>query len=550
MPEQQRHLLPRVVIAASLGALFEWYDFYLYGSLATVLAKQFFSGLEPSSAFILTLLAFAAGFVVRPFGALVFGRLGDRAGRKYTFLITLMMMGVATFLVGLLPNYATAGVYAPIALVVLRMVQGLALGGEYGGAATYVAEHVPPERRAAATSWIQMTGSFGLMLSLSVILLCRYQLGEAFDVWGWRIPFLFSALLLCVSVYVRLQLQESPVFLAMKAAGKTSQAPLSEAFGHWRYVRVVLCALFGLAVGQAMVTYTGEIYVLYFLTVSLKVDASTVNELLVAALAIGTPLTWVAGYLADRIGRKTVILVGCFLAAVTFMPIFKALTHYANPALESAILHAPVVVWADPHRCSMQFDPIGKARFTTSCDVVKSALARGGIPYTNIDLPAGQSARIRVGERDLSVFEGSALRVVDFDRRNAAFRSDLTHLLGEAGYPLRAVPQDVNHWALLGLLTLLMSYVAIVYGPLAAWLVELFPARIRYSAMSLPYHLGFGWFGGFLPAIAFMLVAQSGDIYGGLWYPIVAALGSVAIGLLWLPETLPRHGLAAAPIAE
>jgi MFS family permease len=539
-----RRVLRHVIWASSLGALFEFYDFYLYGSLASVIARQFFSGLNDTSAFILTLLAFASGFLVRPFGSLVFGRLGDLVGRKRTFLITLLLMGGSTFCVGCLPTYASVGAAAPIALVVLRMVQGLALGGEYGGAATYVAEHVPPRRRGFATSWIQTTGSIGLLLSLAVILLCRHVLGAQFDAWGWRIPFLLSAVLLAVSMYIRLRLRESPVFLDMKRHGTISKAPLREAFGEWRNLKIVVLALAGVTIGQAMVTYTGEIYALYFITISLKIDSITANTLLGIALAIGTPFSLLAGWLADRVGRKPVVLSGCLIAAVTFFPIFRGLAHFGNPALEGAVQRAPVVVQADPARCHLQFDPIGKTSFKTSCDVAKTFLAHGGVPYGNEPSEAGGIAKVRVGGRIVSSFEGETLDGAAFAVRQAAFARSLGDALRAAGYPREADPRAINRVAVLALLTLLIVYVSIVYGPLAAWLVEMFPPRIRYSAISLPYHIGFGWFGGFLPAIAFAIVARSGDIYGGLWYPVVAALASVAVGVIAVPETLGRCSAA------
>jgi len=535
-----RRVLRHVIWASSLGALFEFYDFYLYGSLAAVIAKRFFSGLNDTSAFILTLFAFASGFLVRPFGSLVFGRLGDLVGRKRTFLITLLIMGGSTFLVGCLPAYQTIGIAAPIALVMLRMLQGLALGGEYGGAATYVAEHVPPRQRGLATSWIQTTGSIGLMLSLVVILICRHAMGAAFDVWGWRIPFLLSAILLVVSMYIRLRLRESPVFLAMKQHGTMSKAPLKEAFGQWRNLKIVLLALAGVTIGQAMVTYTSEIYALYFITISLKIDSITANTLLGAALAIGTPFSLLAGWLADRVGRKPVVLIGCLIAAVTFFPIFRGLTHYGNPALERAVQKSPVTVVADPARCHLQFDPMGKTSFKTSCDVIKTILAQGGIPYANAAAAAGSIARVRVGDTVVPSFEGEKLDDAGFAAARAAFRHTLGDALGAAGYPREADPRAINRGAVLALLTVLIVYVSIVYGPLAAWLVEMFPPRIRYSAISLPYHIGFGWFGGFLPAIAFAIVARTGDIYGGLRYPVIAALLSVAVGVLAVPETLGK----------
>jgi len=423
----------------------------------------------------------------------------------------------------------------------LRMLQGLALGGEYGGAATYVAEHVPPQRRGLATSWIQMTGSIGLMLSLVVILLCRHSLGAAFDVWGWRIPFLLSAILLAVSMYIRLRLRESPVFLEMKQRGAISRAPLREAFGEWRSLKIVLLALAGVTIGQAMVTYTSEIYALYFITISLKIDSITANTLMGIALAIGTPFSLLAGWLADRVGRKPVVLIGCLIAAVTFFPIFRGLTHFGNPALERAIQRAPVTVLADPARCHLQFDPIGKTSFKTSCDVAKTYLAQAGVPYANAASSAGSIAMVRVGDTVVTSFEGESLAPAAFGAQRASFRRALADTLGAAGYPREADPQAVNQGALLMLLTILIIYVSIVYGPLAAWLVEMFPPRIRYSAISLPYHIGFGWFGGFLPAIAFAIVARTGNIYGGLWYPVMAALLSVTVGVLAVPETLGRR---------
>jgi MFS family permease len=538
--------LRHVVLASSLGALFEFYDFYLYGSLAAVIAKRFFSGLNETTAFILTLLAFASGFLVRPFGSLVFGRLGDLVGRKQTFLVTLLLMGGSTFFVGCLPTRDAAGAAAPVALVVLRMLQGLAIGGEYGGAATYVAEHVPPERRAYVTSWIQMTGSLGLMLSLIVILACRYFTGADFDVWGWRIPFLLSSILLAVSMYIRLKLHESPVFEQLKRTGQVSRAPLREAFANWANLKVVLLALFGVTVGQAMVTYTSEIYALYFITISLKIDAVTASTLLAVTLALGTPFSLLAGSLADRIGRKPVVLTGCLIAALTFLPIFHGLAHFGNPALEAAVTHAPVVVRADPARCHLQFDPIGKTSFKTSCDVAKTYLAKAGVPYSNEAAAAGSVARVSVGGAVVASFEGESMSAAELGGARSDFNRRLGAQLASAGYPATADPRAINVPGMLFLLTVLILYVSIVYGPLAAWLVEMFPPRIRYSAISLPYHLGFGWFGGFLPAIAFAIVARSGDIYGGLWYPIIASLASVAIGIALVPETLKTRAAAWA----
>jgi MFS family permease len=528
----------KVIFASSLGTVFEWYDFYLYGSLAAVIAKQFFSALDPTSGFIFALLAFAAGFAVRPFGALLFGRLGDMIGRKYTFLVTIVIMGFSTFLVGLLPSYATIGVAAPIILILLRMLQGLALGGEYGGAATYVAEHAPMGKRGLYTSFIQTTATLGLFLSLLVILGCRMALGpEVFDDWGWRVPFLLSAILLGISVYIRLQLQESPLFIEMKQAGTHSKAPLTESFANWKNGRIVLLALLGATAGQAVVWYAGQFYALFFLTQTLKMDGTTANLLMAAALVIGTPFFIVFGWLSDRIGRKPIILAGCLIAALTYFPIFGALTHYGNPALEAAVKTNPVVVVADPANCSFQFDPIGKKVFNKSCDIAKSALAKSGVSYRNEVAPAGTVASIKVGETVVSSFDGTQMAGPDFKAGSDKFAADLKGVLTAAGYPAGASPEGVNKPMVLLLLVILVIYVTMVYGPIAAWLVELFPTRIRYTSMSLPYHIGNGWFGGFLPTTAFALVAFSGDIYFGLWYPIIIALMTLVIGALFLPET-------------
>jgi MFS family permease len=526
----------RVIFASSLGTVFEWYDFYLYGSLASIISRQFFAGVNETTAFIFALLAFAAGFAVRPFGALLFGRLGDIAGRKHTFLITIIIMGISTALVGMLPGYASIGVAAPILLVVLRLLQGLALGGEYGGAATYVAEHAPPDKRGLYTSWIQTTATLGLFLSLLVILACRTLLGPEFDIWGWRIPFLISLLLLGVSVYIRLQLSESPVFLEMKAEGRESKAPLTDSFARWPNLKVVLLALFGGTAGQAVVWYCGQFYALFFLTQTLKIDAFTANMLMAGGLLLGTPFFIVFGALSDKVGRKTVVLTGCLIAAVTYFPLFKALTAYGNPAIEMAQTMNPVVVVADASACKFQFDPVGRTVFTASCDVAKGQLARTGIPYANEDAP-GAVASVRIGTQVIPAFEGEGMPATEFAERNAAFGKQLNDALTAAGYPATADPERINYAMVLAILTLLVIYVTMVYGPIAAWLVELFPARIRYTSMSLPYHIGNGWFGGFLPTFSFALVAYTGDIYYGLWYPIVVALATVVIGGLFLRET-------------
>jgi len=531
----------KVILASSLGTVFEWYDFFLYGALSIVISKQFFSGVNETTGFIFALLAFAAGFFVRPFGALVFGRLGDLVGRKRTFLITIVLMGVSTALVGLLPNYATIGVAAPIILIVLRMLQGLALGGEYGGAATYVAEHAPDGRRGLYTSWIQTTATMGLFLSLLVILVCRWLTGDEFEVWGWRIPFLLSVVLLAISVYIRLQLEESPAFEQIRAEGKLAKKPLTEAFADRGNLKIVLLALFGATAGQAVVWYAGQFYALFFLERTLQLEAASANLIIVAALLIGTPFFVVFGALSDRIGRKTLVMTGCLLAALTYFPTFKAITHYANPALERAVATAPVVVVADPARCSLQFDPVGKAAFRESCDVAKTALAKAGVPYRNEAATAGATAAVRIGTGATAVtvpsFEGGALDAAAFKAASADFGKQLRSALDGAGYPPKADMAQVNYPMVIALCAWLVILVTLVYGPIAAWLVELFPTRIRYTSMSLPYHLGNGWFGGFLPVTSFAIVAATGDIYAGLWYPIIVALMTLVIGGLFLRET-------------
>jgi MFS family permease len=527
----------RVIAASSIGTMFEWYDFYLYGSLAAIIAKQFFSALNPTSGLIMALLAFAAGFFVRPFGALLFGRLGDLIGRKYTFLITIIIMGSSTFLVGLIPSYAKIGIAAPVILIVLRLLQGLALGGEYGGAATYVAEHAPPGKRGFYTSFIQVTATFGLFLSLIVILVCRQTLGADFDTWGWRIPFWISFFLLLISVYIRVQLQESPMFQQMKAEGRGSKAPLTEAFLRWPNFKIVLLALFGATAGEAVVWYGGQFYSMFFLGTTLKIDASTVAELIALALLIGTPFFVIFGALSDKIGRKPIVMAGCLLAALTYFPIFKGLTHYGNPAIETATQTNPVVVTADPATCSFQFDPVGKAVFKNSCDIAKSALTKAGVPYSNQPAPAGTVASVKIGSTLVSSFEGANLEPADFKTQADAFNKQLSEAVKAAGYPAKADPANENWPMLLLLLVILVIYVTMVYGPIAAWLVELFPTRIRYSSLSLPYHIGNGWFGGFLPSISFALVALSGDIYYGLWYTVIVAVMTLVVGTLFLPET-------------
>ena len=527
-----------VIFASSLGTVFEWYDFYLYGSLAAVISRQFFSGVNPTAGFIFALMAFAAGFAVRPFGALVFGRIGDLVGRKYTFLVTITLMGLSTFIVGILPSYATIGFAAPVILIGLRLLQGLALGGEYGGAATYVAEHAPHGKRGAYTSWIQTTATLGLFLSLLVILGCRLAMEPAaFDDWGWRIPFLVSIFLLGISVWIRLKLNESPLFKKMKDEGKASKAPLTESFAEWGNAKIVLLALFGLTAGQAVVWYTGQFYALFFLTQTLKVDAQTANILIAQALLIGTPFFIVFGALSDRIGRKPIIMAGCLLAVLTYFPLFKAITHYANPALEAAVAKAPVKVIANPAECSFQFNPVGTSQFTSSCDIAKSALVRAGVPYSNEAAPAGAIAEVDVGNTRIPSYDAKAADAKD---KAAAFSKSLGDAVKAAGYPAKADPAQINWTMVTLMLVILVVYVTMVYGPIAAMLVELFPTKIRYTSMSLPYHIGNGWFGGFLPTTSFAIVAATGNIYDGLWYPIVIAAMTFVIGMLFVRETKDR----------
>ncbi|MBP6903038.1 MAG: MFS transporter [Burkholderiaceae bacterium] len=535
----------KVIFASSLGTVFEWYDFYLYGSLAAIIAKQFFSGLDPSAAFIFALLAFAAGFIVRPFGALVFGRLGDMIGRKYTFLVTILIMGLSTFIVGILPNYASIGVAAPVILIALRMLQGLALGGEYGGAATYVAEHAPHGRRGAYTAWIQTTATLGLFLSLMVILGTRTLIGEtAFGDWGWRVPFIVSILLLGISVWIRLSMNESPAFKKMKEEGKVSKAPLSESFGQWKNLKIVILALFGLVAGQAVVWYSGQFYALFFLANVLKVDGPTANILVAVSLIIGTPFFVVFGSLSDRIGRKPIIMAGLALAIVTYFPLFTALTNAANPKLAAAQQNAKVVVTAAAGDCSFQGNPVAREiDFTKSCDIAKRYLAQQSVSYTNATAPAAGPAVVQIGDKSITAPVATVVNL-KFDEAStkaiAAFKKDVSDALKAAGYPAKAdpiVPLSAAWWKIVVILSILVIYVTMVYGPIAAMLVELFPTRIRYTSMSLPYHIGNGWFGGLMPTIAFAMVASNGDMYYGLWYPIVIASITLVIGLLFVKET-------------
>ena len=531
----------KVIIASSVGTVFEWYDFYLAGALAVNISATFFSGVNPTAAFIFTLLGFAAGFAVRPFGALFFGSLGDLIGRKYTFLVTMTLMGISTFVVGLLPSYAAIGFIAPVLFIVCRLVQGLALGGEYGGAATYVAEHAPQNRRGYYTSWIQTTATVGLFLSLIVVLLLRVWLTPAqFAEWGWRVPFLLSILLLGVSIWIRLQLQESPAFQRIKDAGKGSKTPLREAFGTWKNAKIAILALLGGTAGQAAVWYCGQFYALFFLTQTLKLDGTTSNIVIAVALAIGTPFFVFFGWLSDKIGRKPIILAGCLLAVVTYFPLFQALTNAVNPQLEQALEKSPVVVTAYPGECSFQFNPTGTASFTSSCDIAKSFLARNAVNYSNVAAPAGTPATIKIGDKVITSFDKVAAGA-DGAAKEKAFNEQATAAIRAAGYPAAADPAKVNMSMTILILTILVLYVTMVYGPIAAMLVELFPTRIRYSGMSLPYHIGNGWFGGFLPPTAFAIVAATGNIYSGLWYPIVIAGMTFVIGLFFMPETKDRN---------
>jgi MFS family permease len=528
----------KVIFASSLGTVFEWYDFYLYGSLAAIIAKQFFSGLDAGSAFIFALLAFAAGFIVRPFGAIFFGRLGDMIGRKYTFLVTILIMGLSTFIVGILPSYATIGVAAPVILIGLRLLQGLALGGEYGGAATYVAEHAPHGKRGAYTAWIQTTATLGLFLSLMVILGTRTFVGEAaFADWGWRVPFIVSIALLAISVWIRLSMNESPAFQKMKAEGKTSKAPLTESFGQWKNLKIVILALIGLTAGQAVVWYSGQFYALFFLTQALKVDGATANILVALSLVIGTPFFIVFGALSDKIGRKPIIMAGCLLAALTYFPVFEALTKAANPDLAAAQAKNKVVVTADPNECSFQFNPTGTAKFTSSCDIAKQVLAGASVSYENAVAAAGTPASIKIGETVIPGYASKGLAADEAKKKDGEFKKAVADALKAAGYPSKADPKKVDTLMVTVILTYLVILVTMVYGPIAAMLVELFPTRIRYTSMSLPYHIGNGWFGGLLPTTAFAIVAQTGNMYNGLWYPIVIAAMTFVIGTLFVRET-------------
>ncbi|MFC3942437.1 MFS transporter [Pseudomonas gingeri NCPPB 3146 = LMG 5327] len=511
----------KIIFASSLGTVFEWYDFFLYGALAAVISKQFFAGVNDTTAFIFALMAFAAGFLVRPFGALVFGRLGDMIGRKYTFLMTIILMGLSTFAVGLLPTYTTIGIAAPIILVLLRMLQGLALGGEYGGAATYVAEHAPAGKRGFHTGWIQSTATLGLLLSLLVVLASRYISGDQFEVWGWRLPFLLSIFLLAISTWIRLSMHESPAFVKMKAQGKVSKSPIRESFGSWPNLKIVLTALFSINAGQAVTFYTAQFYVMFFMTQMLKMDPTQANTLLIISVVIGAPFFVLFGWLSDKVGRKPILMLGLLLATVCYFPLFKALSHYANPQVDAASRQAPIVVMADPAGCTFQFDPVGKARFDSPCDKVKTFLVKQGLPYDSQAAAPGSTVTVAVGEQKINGFDEAAMRAA----------------ITQAGYPAKADAGSVNEPMVVLLIVLLILIATMTYGPLAAVMVELFPTRIRYTSMSLPYHIGNGWFGGFLPTVSFALVVYTGNIFYGLWYPVLVTGISLVVGLFCLKET-------------
>ena len=566
----------KVILASSAGTIFEWYDFYLYGSLAAIIGAQFFSQYPEATRNVFALLAFAAGFLVRPFGALVFGRLGDLIGRKHTFLITIMIMGLSTFLVGVLPNYDSIGWLAPVTLVALRMAQGLALGGEYGGAAIYVAEHAPQNRRGFYTSFIQTTATLGLLLSLVVILFTQIYVNAnypevvmasgakitAFAAWGWRVPFIVSVALLAISLYIRLQMKESPAFQKMKDEGTLSKAPLGEAFGQWKNAKIALLALLGMVAGQAVVWYTGQFYALFYLQSILRVDQFTANVLIAWSLTVGTFGFLFFGWLSDKIGRKPIILGGCLVAALTFFPLFELMTKTANPALYEAQQKTKIVVTADPAQCSFQFNPTGTSKFTSSCDIAKAALARSSATYSTEAAPAGTTTKVKIGETEIQAFDVAKLTGDETKSVPAAFTKSMNEALQKAGYPgatnssIVKIPiepkEGLKNFAkmfdvfstqkmtIIAILTILVLYVTAVYGPIAAALVEFFPTRIRYSGLSLPYHIGNGWFGGLLPATAFAMVAATGDIYFGLWYPVGIALMTVVIGVFFVPETYKR----------
>jgi len=530
-----------VLSASAAGTVFEWYDFFIFGSLLSIVSRHFFAGAGETQGYIFALLTFAVGFAVRPFGGLVFGYFGDRTGRKRTFLFTIVIMGLATFAIGLLPDTSAIGDAAPYLLIALRVLQGFAVGGEYGGAAVYVAEHAERTKRGAATGWIQVAATVGLFLALTVILTLRTTMGEtAFAAWGWRVPFLLSLILLVISIWIRLKLDESPAFRTLKESGTTSRAPLSETFLRWRNLRVVLVVLIGLLIGQGAVWYTAQFYTQFFLERVMKVEPRLVNLLILSVTVASALLHIFFARLSDRVGRKPVMLFGLLLAAVTFVPGFQLLAGAVNPGLTEAIAKEPVTVFAAPGDCSFQFDLIGKTKFSSACDIAKSTLANLGVPYRNEAVEPGELARIRIGTVTLSSIDGAVLASTALATAQKNFAAEVKTALTAAGYPAAADSSRVDFVLAFALLLVFVTAAAALYGPQAATLVELFPTRIRYSALSLPYHLGVGWFGGFLPPIAFAIVAATGDLYAGLWYPVgIAAIGFV-VTLLFLPETKGR----------
>lgn len=533
----------KVIIASTLGTAFSWYDFNLFAALSPLIGQHFLPVSDNNTDLAFALLAFSAGFLVRPLGAVVFGRLGDAIGRKFAFLVSMLTMGLATFGVCLLPGYGIVGIAAPLLLIGLRLLQGLAVGGEYGGAVVYVAEHAPPDRRGAFTAFVQTTATLGLLLSLIVTLATRTALGEAsFAAWGWRMPFLLSFVLLAISVWMRVSLQESPLFTRMAAHGELSKAPLTQAFGQWQNLKRVLLALFGLVTGFGVIWYATQVYVLLFLTQTLKVAGATATALVSVPLCLAIPLFLVFGWLSDRIGRKGLIVTGLFLAALSLFPVFRALTHYANPQLEAALKAAPVVVVADPDDCQFQFNPTGTKRFTSSCDIAKQKLVAASVNFHSETAPLGAVALVRMGERVLASFDAAALSPQDAQVQDAAFTRALTEAVRAAGYPAQADPAQINTAMVMLLVFVPVFCLTMAYGPVAALLVELFPARVRYCSISLPYHIGTSWFGGLVPSLGFALVAYTGDIYDGLWFLVVVALSSVLIGALFLND---RAGLDA-----
>jgi MFS family permease len=539
--QQDRASMRTVIAASSAGTAFEWYDFFIFGSLAQVISKTFFTGLPDAAGYIAALALFGVGFAFRPLGALVFGKIGDQAGRKGAFLATVLLMGGATFAIALLPTYQQAGIIAPILLIILRCVQGFALGGEYGGAAIYVAEHSPPNKRGWSTSWVQTSAAFGLFGALLVIMATRAIVGlEAFDAWGWRIPFAVSIGLLGVSVWMRLKLTESPAFAKMKEEGEASKAPYAEAFGQWKNMKLVILAFLSMMCAQGAVWYTSFFYVQTFMEKFLKVDPLTINALMMSATAVSAVFYVVFGALSDKLGRKPVMLAGMTLALAFYFPGFHLLERAANPALAEASAKSPVVVLADPADCALQFDPVGKAAFVSSCDIVKSALANAGVSYANQKAPAGTPAVMKVGDvvvaspsaKDLSKAQTKAVKTATEAKIKAA--------LVKAGYPAKADPARMNRLGMFGVLFVFVIAATALFGPLAACLVELFPTRVRYTALSLPYHIGTGWVGGFVPFFAFAIVTAVGNIYAGLWYPVAFTLISVLTTLFLLPETKGR----------